>query len=51
MFRVLGLLRLNEQGKLVVDERVARKGSRYVLRYVDETGTRWLDPNVELKGR
>ena len=45
------LLRLNASGKLVVDGRVARKGSRYVLRYLDEPGTRWLDPNVELRGR
>lgn len=45
------LLRLNADRKLVVGERVARKGSRYVLRYLDETGSRWLDPNVELRGR
>jgi hypothetical protein len=50
MFDV-GLFRLNALGRLVVGERVARKGSRYVLRYLDESGTRWLDPNVELRGR
>ena len=41
------LLRLNDEGKLVVGDRVARIGSRYVLRYLDEDGTRWLDPDVE----
>jgi hypothetical protein len=45
------LLRLNTAGKLAVDDRVARKGSRYVLRYLDESGTRWLDPDVELRRR
>lgn len=45
------LFRLNRDKKLLVDERVARKGSRFVLRYLDEGGTRWLDPNVELRGR
>jgi hypothetical protein len=38
------LLPLNAAGKLVPDERVARNGSRLVLRYLDESGTRWLDP-------
>jgi hypothetical protein len=47
----LGLLHLNSTGKLVVDDRVARKGSTYVLRYLDESGTRWLDPIAELRGR
>jgi hypothetical protein len=47
----LGMLPLNAAGKLVVDSRVARKGSRYVLRYLDEGGTRWLDPIRELQGR
>jgi hypothetical protein len=45
------LLRLNSDEKLVVDDRVARKGSRYVLRYLDGSGTRWLDPIRELHGR
>lgn len=51
LMRGVHLLRLNADRKLVVSERVARKGSRYVLRYLDESGTRWLDPNVELRGR
>jgi hypothetical protein len=46
-----GLLPLNAAGKLVVDDRVARKGSKYVLRYLDEGGTRWLDPLRDLQGR
>jgi hypothetical protein len=46
----INLFRLNADEKLVVDPRVARKGSKYVLRYLDESGTRWLDPNVELRG-
>jgi hypothetical protein len=45
------LFRLNADVRLVVDERVARKGSRYALRYLDENGSRWLDPKVELRGR
>lgn len=45
------LLRLNPAGKLIVDDRVALQGSRYVLRYLDDTGTRWLDPIRELQGR
>jgi hypothetical protein len=45
------LFRLNANGKLIVGDRVARKGPKYVLRYLDESGTRWLDPNVELRGR
>jgi hypothetical protein len=51
LMRRSNLFRLNAAGKLVVDERVARRGSSYVLRYLDESGTRWLDPNRELKGR
>jgi hypothetical protein len=51
LMRRSNLLRLNAAGKLVVDERVARKSSEYVLRYLDESGTRWLDPNSEFKGR
>jgi len=47
----VGLLGLNAEQKLVVDDRVARTGSRVVLRFLDESGTRWLDPNVELRGR
>jgi len=39
-----GLLRLNDEGKLVVSPRVARTGQRIVLRYLDERGERWLDP-------
>jgi hypothetical protein len=46
-----GLLRLNDAGKLVVDTRVARRGRQYVLRYLSDDGTRWLDPNRELPGR
>lgn len=45
------LLRLTAAGKLVVDPRVAQKGPRYVLRYVDETGSRWLDPDKTLRNR
>ena len=45
------LLRLNAGGKLVVDQRVARRGAKYVLRYLQAGGSRWLDPNVELRGR
>jgi hypothetical protein len=41
------LLRLNRDGKLVVDARVARDRSRYVLRYLDATRSHWLDPNRE----
>jgi hypothetical protein len=47
----VSLLRLNAAGKLVVDERVARKGSQYALRYLSDDGARWLDPNEEFKGR
>jgi hypothetical protein len=38
-----GLLRLNENGKLVANPRVARPGGRIVLRYL--LGGRWLDPH------
>lgn len=44
LFKTLGLLRLNATGKLDVDDRVARKGTRYVLRYLDESDSSWLDP-------
>jgi hypothetical protein len=49
MFRAR-LLRLNDARKLVVDERVGRRGSKYALRYLDESGSRWLDPIDELSG-
>jgi hypothetical protein len=45
------LLSLNDKRKLFVDGRVAQLGSRYALRYIDESGTRWLDPLKELKDR
>jgi hypothetical protein len=42
-----GLFQLSG-GKLLVNKRVAHPGSRYALRYLNEDGTRWLDPNREL---
>jgi hypothetical protein len=45
-----GLLPL-ENGKLVPDKRVARKGAKYALRYLSADGLRWLDPNRELLPR
>lgn len=45
------LLRLKEDGRLVVDERIGRKGPRYALRYWDDTRADWLDPNRELVAR
>jgi hypothetical protein len=42
MFRH-NLFRL-EDGKLVVDDRVAHPESKYALRYLDDAGSRWLDP-------
>jgi hypothetical protein len=46
-----GLLRLNESRKLIVDERVARLRSRYVLRYLSADDSRWLDPDAERQGQ
>jgi hypothetical protein len=40
-----GLLPLNEQRKLVPDPRVARAKGQIALRYLDESGQRWLDPH------
>lgn len=51
MIEPAGLLSLNPSGKLVVDERVARKGMRYALRFLNDAGDRWLDPLVALRGR
>lgn len=44
------LFRLNDVGKLVASPRIARKGKKYVLRYLSDDGSRWLDPLRELRG-
>jgi hypothetical protein len=41
------LLRLNEQRKLIVSPRVARKRGRIALRYLDGRSERWLDPHTD----